>query len=182
MNDLLKRLDGGTLISDGAANTVADEVLNKPSLFPLLLKGLECDRDVVRARTAHALERISRTRPELLVPHLSTLLLCAVDPVPMVKWHVAMMLGNLATTRSIASTVLPVLLSMTTEEEGVFVRSWAIVSLARIGVSYPALRTAVTTRMRQLSKDKRLSISRKAVKTLDALEQGASLSVHWIKQ
>jgi len=109
MNDLLQRLAGGTLLSDGDANAVADDVLQTPTLFPCLFEGLRSPNNVIRARTAHALERISRSRPDLLTSHLPTILSYATDPVPMVKWHVAMMLGTLATSQKEATQVLPVL-------------------------------------------------------------------------
>jgi hypothetical protein len=64
MNDLLRLLTGGDLRSDGQANEVADFVMANPSRLNDLLDGLQDINDVVRGRTAHAIERISRTHPE----------------------------------------------------------------------------------------------------------------------
>jgi HEAT repeat protein len=65
MNDLLELLDGGDLRSDGHADEVAGDVIQDPELFPLLFDGLDEENDVVRGRTAHSLEKVSKDRPEL---------------------------------------------------------------------------------------------------------------------
>lgn len=66
VNELIEKLRGGDLRSDGRSNEVADAVIRKPHLIDKLVERLDADEDVVRARTAHALERISRTNPEML--------------------------------------------------------------------------------------------------------------------
>ncbi len=65
MNDLLELLKGGDMRSDGAADEVAEDVIQNPELFGLLFDGLSETDDLVRGRTAHALEKISRAHPEL---------------------------------------------------------------------------------------------------------------------
>jgi hypothetical protein len=67
MNKLLKMLSGGGLRSDGRANEVAEKVIKNPDLFDHLVEGLSESDDGLRARTAHALERISRTHPGLML-------------------------------------------------------------------------------------------------------------------
>jgi len=61
MNALLRKLSGGDLRSDGRANEVAEEVIRNPELLEQLLEGLDEPDDLVRARTVHVMERISRT-------------------------------------------------------------------------------------------------------------------------
>jgi hypothetical protein len=61
MNTLLQKLSGGDLRSDGRADEVAEEVTRNPRLLGQLFEGLSEHDDVIRARTAHALERVSRT-------------------------------------------------------------------------------------------------------------------------
>jgi hypothetical protein len=58
--DLLDWLKGGTLRSDGAADQVADAVLIELVLFEDLLEGLKSEDDVVRGRTADAIEKVAR--------------------------------------------------------------------------------------------------------------------------
>jgi len=182
MNPLLRRLAGGTLLSDGRANEVADAVLKSPRLLPRLLEGLADPDAVVRGRTAHALERISRSRPEWLRPSLDVFLEAAGrDSVPMVKWHLAMLLGALAGSEEEARRVLPALYVFIQEPEGVFVRSWAIVSLCRIGCSYALLRPQIVQRLSPLVRDPRPSIRVKAEKALACLSEGAALPAGWVK-
>ena len=181
MNKLLQRLEGGSLISDGEANSVADRVTEKPELLSELTKGLDEPDDVVRARTAHALERISRKNPALLEGNLELLIKKSGDKVPMVKWHIAMLLGNLSTTQEIGEKVLPVLFRLMQECEGVFVRSWSIVSLCVIGKKYPPLRKQITDEVSRYKDDKSLSIKVKIRKTMSCLNNNQPIPVGWVK-
>jgi len=95
MNKLLQKLSGGDLRSDGRANEVAEEVDRNPRLLEQLLERLSEPDDLIRARTAYALERISRTNHGLfrgLMPQLISL--SVNDRIPMVRWHLAMIFGN----------------------------------------------------------------------------------------
>lgn len=83
MNELLRYLTGGDLRSDGNANEVAGLVLDNPDLIGDLLDGLDEPDAVVRARTADALEKVSRDKPEDVHKQLSQLVRPAKsDPVP----------------------------------------------------------------------------------------------------
>ena len=181
MNKLLQRLEGGSLISDGEANSVADNVVEKSELLSELIKGLDEPNDVVRARTAHALERISRNNPALLQGNLELLIKKSGDKVPMVKWHIAMLLGNLSTTQEIGEKVLPVLFKLMQECEGVFVRSWSIVSLCVIGKRYPSLRKQIVGEITKYQVDSSLSIKVKIRKTIDCLENNHPIPKGWLK-
>jgi hypothetical protein len=54
----------------------------------------------------------------------------------MVKWYIAMLLGDLSNTKEAAERVLPTLFRLMSKNEGVFVRSWSVVSLCIIGKKY----------------------------------------------
>jgi hypothetical protein len=87
MNAPLRRLSGGNLQSDGRADDVARQVLRHPHLLGQLAEGLRDQDNVIRARTAHALEKISRTCPERLLVLLPQFIDLALrDQVPMVRW------------------------------------------------------------------------------------------------
>ena len=180
MNRLLKRLEGGSLISDGEANLVADQVLENHQLLYALLEGLSQPNDVVRARTAHALERISRTNPALVQRHLDLLLKRSSDKVPMVKWHIAMLLGNLSTTQEAGEKVLSTLFKLAEASEGIFTRSWSIVSLCIIGKKYPSLRHQILNEVGKY-KDEKLSIKVKIRKTITCLESNEPIPKGWLK-
>ena len=74
MNQILSWLAGGDLRSDGEASEVAAFVLANPQVFDDLLDGLTISDDVVRGRTADALEKVARSRPDLLNEHLDLLI------------------------------------------------------------------------------------------------------------
>jgi hypothetical protein len=67
MNTLLQKLSGGDLRSNGRAEEVAERVTRNPRLLEQLLEGLSEPDDVIRARTAHALERVSRKNQDCSV-------------------------------------------------------------------------------------------------------------------
>ena len=97
MNELLEWLAGGDLTSDGASDKVASFVLANPFLINDLVDGFKVQDDVVRGRAADALEKVARSLPEPVSEHLPTLLNSArEDPVPMVRWHLAMLLGHVS--------------------------------------------------------------------------------------
>jgi HEAT repeat protein len=138
MNDLIRRLAVCDPRSGGDADAVADEVIEDPGRLPELLEGLHEPDDLVRARSSHAVERVSRYDPELIRPHVPALLAIAeTDPAPIVRWHLAMIPGNVPfrapDDRDAAIATLEHLLS----DENAMVRGWAIVSLTLIAERNP---------------------------------------------
>jgi len=183
MNELIKMLSGGSLIADGKANEAADRVLANPQLFDQLVVGLSESDVVVRARTAHALERISRTHPEMAQGLLPKFVEMAVhDPVPMVRWHIAMIFGNLPLPAESVEEIIPALLRMI-EDPSVFVKSWAMVSLAILGRQHEAIRKMIANQIRPLLDDRSVAIRNKAIKVIRILENDAEpIPAGWIKQ
>jgi HEAT repeat protein len=179
MNELLRQLRGGDLRSDGYASEVADVVLAHPDLFELLLEGLDDDQDVVRGRTAHALERVSRTRPDLLRPHLARLLRAAGDDLPMVRWHAAMILANLAL--EVPPDVLQAALLGMLGDGSVFVRSWAVSGLAILAVAHPELANATIPALEVLQQDHSVAIGTRVRKALATLREDEPLPAGWVK-
>jgi len=182
MNDLFKMLAGGTLASDGRASEVAEKIIQQPQLFDQLVEGLDESNDVIRARTAHALERISRTQPEMVVSLLPKLLNLALnDPVPMVRWHLAMILGYLSYPPDQLTKVISTLFQML-NDTSVFVKSWAIVSLTILGRRYRDLDLQVIEKIGPLCNNRRASIRNKAIKALKVLENdNEPIPAGWVK-
>lgn len=130
MNQILTWLSGSDLRSDGMANEAAQFVLDNPQVFEDLFSGLSEPDDVIRGRTADALEKVSRDRPDLLIDHLQEMVdLAKTDPVPMVKMHLAMIFGHLAVYEESLELLISALFDLLADES-VFTRSWAITSLA----------------------------------------------------
>lgn len=70
MSSIVEWLSTGDLRSDGAANEVADLVLQNPDLIEDLMDALRVRDDIVRGHAADALEKVARHLPELLIVHL----------------------------------------------------------------------------------------------------------------
>ncbi|HVP20423.1 MAG TPA: hypothetical protein VMS73_01030 [Anaerolineaceae bacterium] len=182
MNELIIMLSGGSLISDGRANEAADRVLANPKLFDQLVEGLSESDAVIRARTAHALERISRTHPEMLKELFPKFIEMATrDPVPMVRWHIAMIFGNLPLSIETVEEIIPVLFRML-EDPSVFVKSWAMVSLTILGRQHESMRKGISDHIRPLQNDRSVAIRSKAIKAVKILENDAEpIPAGWVK-
>ena len=180
MNELLRKLRGGDLRSDGRANEVAEEVIGTPQLLPLLVEGLAEPDGVVRARTAHALENVSRVHPEFLqdlTPQLRKLAL--EDEVPMVRWHIAMIFGNTTGGKEI-DDVVSVLFHLL-EDESVFVVSWSIVSLCILGGKYKSKRREIIEKVEALKDSSSIAIRTKVKKAINALKGKEPMPATWYK-
>lgn len=182
MNQILKWLSGGDLRSDGMSNEAAEFVLATPELFDELLEGLDETDDVIRGRTADALEKVSRSRPDLIVEHLEKLIrLSRADHLAMVKMHIAMIFGHLAGYEAHIDEIAPALLDLL-QDESVFVKSWAIVSLCIIGRLYPGERGEILMRIAQLESHDSAAIRTKVRYAMNLLtNEGAAFPKGWIK-
>jgi HEAT repeat protein len=182
MNELLQYLAGGDLRSDGNANEVARIVLDNPDLICELLDGLNEPNDVVRGRTADALEKVSRDRPEYLLGKLSQLMQMARhDPVPMVRWHAAMILTNLLALGQNSDKVTATLVALLVDPNA-FVKSWAITGLCILGRKYPKTRKRIIASLSDLQRDASIAVRHRATKALRLLTNDQlSLPAGWIK-
>ncbi len=180
--ELLGWLGGGDLRSDGLATEVAAIVLQNSGLIPDLLEGLAHREDVVRGRAADALEKITRVRPDYLIEHLAIILeVAGNDPVPMVRWHLAMVLGHLAMYSESHALMVRVLFEML-GDESVFVRSWVITSLAIFGRKYPDLQEQIMGSIAPFLRDPSAALRTRARKALEVLTQpDRRFPAGWVK-
>lgn len=169
MNQILTWLSGGDLRSDGMANEAAQFVLENPQILDDLIVGLNEPDDVIRGRTADALEKIARERPDLMVDHLQQMMdLAKTEQVPVVKMHLAMLFGHLAVYQEVVEDLISVLYDLL-EDESVFTKSWAIASLCIIGRKYPVESQRILNRLSQLQSDPSVAIRSRTSKALDIL-------------
>ncbi len=169
MNTILDWLSGGDLRSDGAADQAAEAVLQYPVLIGDLVAGLDSPDAVIRGRTADALEKIARSRPDLTIWHLPLLLsLLKKDTVPMVRMHLAMMLGHFVEYSEYVDTIIPALLQAL-DETHVFTKSWAIVSLCIYARKYPRYWEEITKKIAELSIDPSKAIQTKVRYAMEIL-------------
>ena len=182
MNPILDWLSGDDLRSDGMANEVADVVLKNPDLFDEVILGLDEADDVIRGRTADALEKIARVKPDLLVEHLPKLLqVTTEDTVPMVKMHLAMIMGHLAIYQEHAESLTECLFNFL-EDESVFARSWAIASLCIFARKYPHLQPRIVDWIAAYRQDDSIAIRTRVRKALGLLtNEGTPFPKGWIK-
>jgi len=181
MNHLLEQLQGGTLVSDGAANEVADIVLADPTLLEKLVEGLKISDDVIRARTTHALERISRVQPDLLASLWPELINLAVnDPVPMVRWHIPMIFSNLNLNGTDFEISLSVLFRLL-KDKSVFVKNWTIAGLTVFGKNKRFRREEIILNLKTMAGDPAKSVRVRAAKAIQILENDQPLPSGWYK-
>lgn len=181
MNELLEKLRGGDLRSDGRANDVVEEVLRTPSSLSKLIEGLDAPDKVVRGRTADALEKISRVKSGLLRGYMRLFTERALrDDVPMVRWHLVMILGSMARSEEEMDEVIPVL-SHLLQDESAFVRSWSITGLCILGGRCTERRGEIAQNIEPLKGDKSIAVRVRAEKALQVLDGRSELPEGWYK-
>ncbi|MBU7023721.1 MAG: hypothetical protein HXS40_06095 [Theionarchaea archaeon] len=181
MNELLEKLRGGDLRSDGRANEVVEEVHESPHLLSKVIQGLDEPDDVVRGRTADVLEKISRTAPESLKGLTRKFMnVAAHDEVPMVRWHLVMIFGNIELSQEERDDVVSLLLHLL-HDESVFVKSWAIVTLCILGLRYERRRKEIIEDIRALQDDESIAIRSKVAKAVKVLEFKSDMPAGWYK-
>ncbi len=182
MNTILDWLSGGDLRSDGAADQAAEAVLQHPALIGDLVAGLDNPDAVIRERTADVLEKITRLRPDLTIGQLPLLLsLLKKDTVPMVRMHLAMMLGHFAGYTEYAGTIISALLKVLYDER-VFTKSWAIVSLCIYARKYPRYRGEIAKKITELSTDTSKAIQTKVRYAMEILSDDETpFPKGWVK-
>jgi len=182
MNQVLTWLSGGDLRSDGMADEVAHFILDNPGAFEDLYAGLTEADDVVRGRTADAIEKVSRSRPDLIVDHLPEIeSLAREEQVPLVKMHLAMIFGHLAVYPHVTEQLIPPLSSLL-DDISVFTRSWAIVSLCIIARKYPQECQGVIELLVPLQVDGSIAIRSRVKKAIKLLtDPNVQFPKGWIK-
>ncbi len=182
MSQISNWLSGGDLRSDGMADEAAEFILQNPEFLDDLFSGLYNPDEVIRGRTADALEKVARERPDLFSKRTDELISIAKnDPVPMVRWHVAMIFGHLACEEGLEKKTVPVLLVLL-EDESVFVKSWAIVSLCILARMYPVWNEPVLNRITSMHTDPSTAIRTKVRYAMGILtDESATFPKGWIK-
>ncbi len=179
---LLSILTGGDLRSDGRSDEVVEKVLADPSLLPDLIEGLSVEDDVVRGRTADALEKVARVHYRLFLPYLPLLLRKAKeDEVYMVRFHLAMLFGYVEVEGKMKERIVDTLFDLL-NDDSVFVQSWSIVSLTIIGMNDLLYRARVFEKIKPLLDSNSIAVRRKAENAIAVLNGRQSLPKGWSKK
>ncbi len=182
MSSITEWLSDGDLRSDGAANEVADLVLQNPALISDLLAGLRHDDKIVRGHAADALEKVSRSSPELIVNRVDSIVDIAMhDDVAMVRWHLAMILGYLSIFTAHVEKITETLFHLLADESA-FVQSWSIVSLCIVARKYPQYCSEILVRIERLKQSESAAIRTKVRQSLNLLtDPNRTFPKGWIK-
>jgi hypothetical protein len=151
MHVLLEALCKGDKRSIGASNRVASMVLEKPKLIAVLFMGMEVENPVLRMRCADAIEKVTRTAPDLLKPYKRKILgtLSRIEQKE-VRWHVAPLLARLSLSSHEESSVVAVLLNYTNDRSST-VKAMAMQALADIALRRPRRLAEITQHISELS-------------------------------
>jgi len=173
----------GDLRSDGLANEVAAIVLNNPGLLPELIDAFRSSKPSIRGHAADALEKVARHHPKGIVPFLPFVIREAQhDEIPMVRWHLAMILGHVSSVPATIPKTRRALLTLL-HDPSPFVRSWAITALAIIAQRNPRSAASSARAIAPLTSDSSVAVAKRARTALRALaDPRFRLPASWIKK
>jgi HEAT repeat protein len=182
MTSFTELLALGDLRSDGFANEVVRIVSKNLELQPALAEALASGDPVVRGHAADALEKLARQHPGAIVPFLPSVMAQATaDEVPMVHWHLAMVLSHVSI---IPGTVRGATRTLTTHlrDPSPFVRSWAITGPVIITLRGPASTKNAVRAISPLTSDSSPAVAKRARTALRALPDAAfRVPKFWLK-
>lgn len=169
MNSILEKLAGGDLRSDGEADNVARRVIEQPDLLPYLMEGFQSDNEIIRMRTAHAVEVVSRQNGDLLETFKARLIEEAkTDPLPETRWHLAQVFGNLTLSDRETRIILPLLYEYL-RSGTTLVRAWTVVGLGNIAKSKPRLKAEILKVITVYKNDQSLAVRNRVKQALNSL-------------
>lgn len=143
MSDILDKLRGGDRRSIGRVDEVVGDVLEEPSLFASVFRGMLSNDAVVRMRAADAVEKITAKHPEYLQSYKAMLIqqVAEVDQQE-VRWHVAQMLPRLDLSEDERARAVEILFDYLNDESKI-VKTFAMQALADLAEGDAELRLRV---------------------------------------
>jgi hypothetical protein len=181
MNHFESWLAEGDLTSDGRADEIAAIVLQNPEELEALIACLDSENPNVRGHAADAMEKIGRQKPELFLPFIHRLLKATEkDPVDMVQWHLAMLLGYMALFKEHIDPILAALIQDLNVGGG-YTKSWAMVSLGIIARLFPDRQALILDAVSKFKTSSMPAVRKRAEIVLGTLLEGKSLPEDWVK-
>lgn len=149
MHPILQKLSDGDRRSIGRADEVASEITDDPSLFEVVLDAMRSENALLRMRASDAVEKASRSHPELLRPYKALLLHeISASEQQEVRWHVAQMFSRLDLDERERETAVRVLKQYLRDESRI-VRTNALQALADIAAQDQRYRPEVVAILRE---------------------------------
>jgi len=172
MSKILQKLIGGDLRSIGRAEEVVEDILQNPSLFAEVFEGMLHDDPRVRMRSADALEKVSKIRPEFLQPFKNRLI-NEVSEVQQqeVRWHVAQMISYLELTKSDMKNIMTILFSYIDSSKSNIVKVFSLQTLADIAIKDSSIKPKAIEKLKQMVKIGNPAVVNKCNKLIDKLDR-----------
>ena len=144
MSNILQKLKGGDLRSIGKADEVVQDILNKPSLFKIVFKGMTDSDPLIRMRSADVIEKVSSRHPDYLQPFKDRLI-NEVSEIEQqeVRWHVARMFSYIKINKKERDEVMKILLSYIETDKSKIVKTFSMQTLADFAERDVSLRPQV---------------------------------------
>lgn len=150
MKHLLDKLGGGDRRSIGRSNLVVAQVSGEPALFAELIDGLSHRDQLVRMRSADAIEKISATRPALLQPYKKLLIDCAaMSEQKELRWHMAQICPRLYLTASERRRLMSIMLDYLNDPSRI-VKTFAMQAMVDLAVEDKSMLAEVTRHIKEL--------------------------------
>jgi hypothetical protein len=152
MHSILRKLAGSDRRSIGKSNQVVAAVLANSNLFGIVFNGMLDDNPVLRMRCADAVEKITITHPEYLLPYKKQLLgQIAKIPQPEVRWHLAQLFSRIKWTARERRNVLKIVSNYLNDESKI-VKTFSMQALADIAEQDEALRSPIRRQLEKLTR------------------------------
>jgi HEAT repeat protein len=182
MDKIKELLKVGDLHTYGNAAQVAELVLKDKKRISELIPCLDDPDSVVRAHAAQANEAVARKKPDLLTGDLRHIIQRAEsDAYPIVRWHMAMTLGDLAGHMNDALPAVESLLRGL-KDTSPLMRSWSVFSLVVIGRKHPGYAPRILTALRAHENDRSPSVRSRVNRAITLLQfEDMPLPPVWVK-
>jgi hypothetical protein len=170
MNPIVRKLREGDLRQTGRSEEVVAEVLEDRRLFPLVVAAIADPEPGTRVRAADAVEKITRSRPELLRPWKKDFLklLAAVEQKE-VRWHLAQIVPRLALTGKERRQAFERLVAFLDDDSRI-VQAFALQGLADIAAIDPSYRPRAARIVERLAASGIAAVRARARKLLPGLK------------
>ncbi len=163
------RLQGGDRRQPGNAEAVASDVLRNPERFAELFDAMLAEDPIVRVRAADAAEKVTRGRPDLLVPYRKRLIAEAGQiPQHEVRQHVAQMLPRIKLEPKERAKAIALLETFLDDPNAIVVAA-ALQSLTDFANDDAILRERMIARLERLVRDGAPAVQTRAGRLLARL-------------
>src|SRR5271155_814744 len=151
--NILALLKGGDRRTIGRADQVATIVSKDSGQFPQLISGLWSSDQLVRMRAADAAEKVTRKRPEFLLPYKKELLGLMIETGEQeLRWHLAVMVPRLLLNARERQDAISALQSYLKDRSSI-VKTFALQGLADLAQDEASIRSAVIAILREATRN-----------------------------